>query len=110
MRDTDLNFQYTEDIGLDDNEFAQLIQLFIETSKVDLQEAKKAASAGNSQKVYERMHSIKGAAECLGLYEMSKLVRRTEIMARNKSPKGIEKILDSISKKLFLLSDSLESK
>jgi histidine phosphotransfer protein HptB len=60
-----------DDLGLDESEYRELIDLFIESCGADIQLLQKALAAGDAQEVSRCAHTIKGASSNLGLNEVS---------------------------------------
>lgn len=54
--------QLAEDLGLEEHECSELLELFIETGLSDLDQIKSAMQEGNAEKTMSAAHSIKGAA------------------------------------------------
>jgi HPt (histidine-containing phosphotransfer) domain-containing protein len=72
-----------EDIGLDEDDFLEIVDLFIETTPSDLSRLESATDEGHVQNVIETAHSIKGASGNLGFQDMYTMARDIEMNARN---------------------------
>jgi histidine phosphotransfer protein HptB len=70
------------DLGLDDGEYRELIELFLETCGSDIQRLQEALAAGDSTQVMQRVHTIKGASSSLGLIDVSAAAECIEEMAQ----------------------------
>jgi HPt (histidine-containing phosphotransfer) domain-containing protein len=58
--------ELVENLGLDKNEFMELVEIFIEAGLSDLSKLKDAIDKKNVLQVIETAHSIKGAEDDLG--------------------------------------------
>jgi HPt (histidine-containing phosphotransfer) domain-containing protein len=74
-----MNFQELADnLGLEVDEYRELIELFIDTGSADFQKIQEALAGGNSDQVMRSAHTIKGAAGNLGLMDVSETARSIE--------------------------------
>ncbi|MGZ6275351.1 MAG: Hpt domain-containing protein [Syntrophales bacterium] len=104
-KDASINLrQMAENVGLDENEYLQLLALFIETSICYLNELKSDIRNGDAKKVYETIHNIRGAAENLGIPEMSEIAKVMELKARNNVLEGAEEARENLVEKLGYLT------
>jgi len=72
-----------EDLGLEEHEYWELIDLFIVRGMSDLDEIQLAVVAGDTKKAAIAAHSIKGAAGNLGLMGFHDVAKEIEGNARN---------------------------
>jgi len=74
-----MNFgKLAEDLGLEREEYLELIELFIETSMSDLDKLQSAIKEVNAEKAANAAHSLKGAARSIGLMELSETAKEIE--------------------------------
>ena len=66
-----------ENMGLDEAEYMDLLQLFIDTSTADLQKLAQAVSKGDSEKAAAAAHSLKGAGLNMGLTEFAEIAEQS---------------------------------
>ena len=86
-----MNFKELADkIGLDEEDYRELIELFLETGKADYDTLKNALEAGDAEQVARSAHTISGASGNLGLLNIHAVAKRIEQSA-------IEKKLDTIN-------------
>jgi HPt (histidine-containing phosphotransfer) domain-containing protein len=97
--------QMAENVGLEEDEYLSLLLLFIETSICHLNELKSDILKGDSRKVYETIHNIRGAAENLGIPEMSEIARVMELKARKDVLEGAEEARETLVEKLGHLTE-----
>lgn len=81
-------------LGLQENEFLEFVDLFLETTYSDLKALHSAFLKGDLEGVLETAHSIKGAAVNLGFHKIYEVARDVEMRARNSCLEGI---LDAIA-------------
>ncbi|MDY0362257.1 MAG: Hpt domain-containing protein [Desulforegulaceae bacterium] len=86
---------YAENLGLDEEEFKELTQLFIDTTKKDLEKLKKALKNQDFKSAKEASHSIKGASGNLGFMEIFELASKCE---KASEENNFELISNDISK------------
>jgi two-component system sensor histidine kinase TorS len=67
----------------DDYDYMELIELFIETGRSDLDKLRSAMKEGNGEEAANVVHSLKGAAGSLGLVDLSEIAKEIEEKARN---------------------------
>ena len=58
-------------LGLEEDEYKELIELFIETGTADFQNLQSALAENNAEQVMRSAHTIKGASGNLGLVDVS---------------------------------------
>lgn len=75
--------QLAENLGLEEEEYLELIELFIETGMSDLNKLQSAIEEGSAEKAVNAAHSLKGAAMNLGLTELSEIAKEIEEKAGN---------------------------
>jgi HPt (histidine-containing phosphotransfer) domain-containing protein len=98
-----MNFQELADnLGLEVDEYRELIELFIDTGTADFQKIQAALAGGNSDQVMRSAHTIKGAAGNLGLMDVSETARSIEDNASKNQ-------LDSISTAVQILKTQFEA-
>jgi HPt (histidine-containing phosphotransfer) domain-containing protein len=78
--------ELAESLGLDEDEYVAMLDLFFESGGADLKKIEAAVAAGDAGRGYEASHSLKGSAGSLGLneiYEQTRLIddrlRRNEL-------------------------------
>ena len=105
-KETSINLrQMAENVGLEEEEYLTLLVLFIETSISHLNALKSAILNGDSKKVYETIHTIRGAAENLGIPEMSEIAKVIELNARKNVLEGAEEARETLMEKLGFLTE-----
>ena len=79
-----MNFKaLADDIGLEVDEYRELIELFIDTGSADFLMIQKALANSDAEQVKRSAHTIKGAAGNLGLMDVSETARTIEEGAIN---------------------------
>ena len=74
-----MNWQtLAENLGLETDEYMELIELFMETGMADYTQLKSAFDTGDADQVARRAHTISGAAGNLGLMEVHALAKSIE--------------------------------
>ncbi len=98
-----MNFQeLAENLGLEVDEYRELIELFVDTGAADFQTIQDALAGGSSEQVMRAAHTIKGAAGNLGLMDVSEIAKSIEDCA-------IKNQLDSIGPAIEILRTQFET-
>jgi len=88
--------------GLTVEEFSEIVEIFIDTARIDIERLRVATGSGDAVSAGEAAHSLKGAAGNLGFMELSEMARTAEIHAENNE-------LEKIESNLSLMDDQLEN-
>lgn len=85
-----MNFkELGENIGLEEDDYRELAELFLDTGRVDYDRLKTAFDAGDAQQVARSAHTINGAAGNMGLMNIHEAAKQIEQAAG-------ENLLDSV--------------
>jgi two-component system sensor histidine kinase TorS len=96
-----MNFrELANNLGLKEDDYMELIELFIETGRSDLDKLRSAMEEGNGEEAANEAHSLKGAAGSLGLMEISEIAKEIEEKARNNRLEEIAGSTQAIKKKI----------
>ena len=68
-------------LGLDEDEFRELIDLFMETGQSDYDSLQTALAGGDSKAAAQYAHTLSGASGNLGLMELHEAAKRIEAAA-----------------------------
>jgi HPt (histidine-containing phosphotransfer) domain-containing protein len=98
-----------KDLGMEEDEFSELVNLFLNTSYSDLSKLQTALRVGDFKMAADAAHSIKGAAMSLGLLEIYEFAKSMEISARenhldkvNEMAKKTKEEIDQIGETITL--------
>ena len=94
--------ELAENLGLEEDEYLELIELFIDTGIVDIEKLRSAIEEGDAEEAAQAAHSLKGASGSLGLMEIYNVALKSEEEARNNS-------LDVLAESLQTLKGQLNS-
>ncbi|MBI5552006.1 MAG: Hpt domain-containing protein [Desulfobacterales bacterium] len=75
--------ELSENLGLEEDEYRELIDLFIASGGGDFQKIVAGMAAGDADQVMRAAHTIKGAAGNLGLVDVSAAAKVIEARAMN---------------------------
>lgn len=101
-----MNFtELAENLGLDKEEYVELIDLYIETGKSDLAKLQSAIAAGDVEEAAGAAHSLKGASGNLGLTELYEAAKNIEEKARNSVLEGAAEAIRVIGERLDHLAE-----
>jgi HPt (histidine-containing phosphotransfer) domain-containing protein len=99
-----------QNLDLEEGEFLELVELFIEATTADLRALLSATSKRDSPEVVELAHSIKGASINLGFTEISSLAKEIETNARNNLLKCVPETASILGNHLNSLKKSLDQR
>jgi len=100
--------ELAENIGLDLDEFAEIFEIYVETTSSYLEELKTALRDGDTKTAHEKSHSIKGATGNLGLEELYELAREIDDRVREDSMNGVEDMVNTFQEKYEKLVEDFE--
>ena len=87
-------------MGLEEDEFLEVLTLFIEVSESDLLNMETGLKNEDAKSVSDAAHSIKGAALNLGLTDISEIAQGVEMRARKDNLQGTFEASNAIREKL----------
>ena len=93
-----------DNLGLDEDEYLELVDLLVDTGMVDLSNMESAVKLGDSDAAARAAHSIKGASGNLGIMDIYELAKAVEAELRNNNLTAIEGELKEIREKLETLA------
>ena len=102
--------ELSEKLELEEDEFLELVRLFVETGSSDLNELQSAIGDKDAQKVARVAHSIKGVAVTLGLAEIFESANKMEMSARANDLEGVTGAVKSIKEELDRIAKGLNKK
>lgn len=86
-----MNFaELADKIGLDETDYRELIELFLETGMVDYKQLQSAFATGDAQQVARSAHTISGASGNLGLMNIYEVAKRIELAAIDGQLDGVD--------------------
>ncbi len=74
-----------DQLDMDETEFLELVALFMDTTRNDLEKIRQGVSCGDFSRAAAAAHSIKGAAGNLGFTQMADLAEKMEYAAKGRS-------------------------
>ena len=95
-----MNFkEMGETLGLEEEEYLELIELFIDTGSAEYERLKSALSASDFDLMTHCAHTIKGAAGNLGLSDIQYVASRIEKHAAAQNPDGLGEAMHTLGEK-----------
>jgi HPt (histidine-containing phosphotransfer) domain-containing protein len=88
------------ELGLEYEEFMELVELFLLTAKNDIASLESACQTQQANIAAEAAHSLKGAASNLGFTELYKTARVIEQKARENHLNGIDAEVETLKNEL----------
>ena len=93
-----------EHLGLEEEEYRELIELFIESGTSDLEHLQNAIGGGKAEEAANFAHSLKGAAGNLGLLDCYEAAKKIETEVRNGDMKNITESVQVLRKNIEEIS------
>ncbi len=81
-------------LGLDEDEFSEIVELFIDTAKSDIDKLQEGYEKGDAEMAANAAHSLKGASGTLGFMDIADIAKKAEEDANNND---LDKLADSVS-------------
>ena len=97
--------ELAENLGLEEDEYLELVELFIDTGMADVEKLHSAIEEGNAEAAAQAAHSLKGASGNLGLTDIYDVALKSEEAARNNSLDGLAESVQTIREKLNSLAE-----
>jgi HPt (histidine-containing phosphotransfer) domain-containing protein len=96
-----------KEIGVNKEEFRELLELFLELASADIVRLKEAIQSGSAVQIARIAHTLNGAAGNLGLQKIHEAAKRIETTANLNSLNAVTDDLLSIEKLLVEIRDVL---
>ena len=93
-----------DDLGLEEDEYLELVDLLVDTGMVDLSNMESAVKTGDTDAAAKAAHSIKGASGNLGMMDIYESAKTVEAKLRNNNLTDINRQLKEIRGKLEALA------
>ena len=90
-----------------EDEYATLIETYVNDSIARLQSIKGAVESGVADKIRETAHTLKGSSSNIGAVHLSELCKKLEDMGRNDQTEGAEVLYDAIVAERLLVEKLL---
>jgi HPt (histidine-containing phosphotransfer) domain-containing protein len=97
--------ELAENVGVEEEEYLELIELFIETGMSDLNTLSSAIKEKNAEKAANAAHSLKGAASNLGLMELYKAAKKIEERILNDRLEETAEDTQTLKEKLDIIAE-----
>ncbi len=83
-------------LGLEEDEFKELVELFVETGAADFDRLQTAAASRDVEQVMKSAHTLSGAAGNLGLMDIHTLAKQIENQARDNKLDGVSEAVQEL--------------
>jgi HPt (histidine-containing phosphotransfer) domain-containing protein len=100
--------ELAQNVGLEEEEFIELAEIFLEACVSDLDRLEHALAIEDAQGVSVAAHSIKGAAVNLGIDEVFELAKGIELRACRNCFDESRKAVSALKEELCLLAERLK--
>ncbi|MBF0229618.1 MAG: Hpt domain-containing protein [Desulfamplus sp.] len=100
--------EMAENIGLEEEEFVELLEMLVDVSMTDIANFETEFSAGNYSQAAMAAHSIKGASGNLGLIDISTTAAELEKEAKNSNQSLIAEKISFLKSQFNIIRDDLK--
>ncbi|MDM8554631.1 Hpt domain-containing protein [Desulfococcaceae bacterium HSG7] len=83
-----------DSLGLDEEEFSEIVELFIDTAQSDIDKLKEGFDNGDTEKAANASHSLKGASGTLGFMDIYEIAKKAEEEAKDND---LDKLANSVA-------------
>ena len=97
-----------EELELEENEYTELIHLFIETSVADVETLESALLNKDPERIAHAAHSMKGAAVNLGFNSLYETAKKIEMAAKAGNLELVSGDLETLKKELASIQTMVE--
>ncbi len=94
-------------LGIDDEDFMELVELFVVTTLSDIEKIKKSVQEKSCKDTAAASHSIKGAAGNLGFNDMFELTKMMEMQAKAENLDGFDGYIADLETKVKSLNPAV---
>lgn len=98
-----------ENLGLETDEYAELVELFVDTGKPQVVDLRDAVKAENREGIHKIAHSLKGASGNLGLMEISQVSKKIEDDCVSMNFQAVAESIEKINELIDALSAASQS-
>ena len=99
-----MNFkELGENLGLDEDEYRELIELFIDTGSAEFNSLQAAFAESDFEQMSRSAHTIKGAAGNLGLMDVQSVAKIIEENAVTKTLDGVAEAMQTLGEKFKVI-------
>lgn len=92
-------------LGIDEEDFMELVELFVTTSLGDIEKLKKSLAEKNCPDASAASHSIKGAAANMGFDDIADLSAKMEMQAKQDSLENFESYINDLERMVIALNN-----
>lgn len=103
-----MNFkEMAETLGLEEEEYLELVELFIDTGTAEFERLKSALSTSDFDQMTLGAHTLKGAAGNLGLSDIQTIASHIEKLAAARNPDGLDEAMQTLGEKFSHIKASV---
>ncbi len=99
-----------EKMGLEEEEYMEIVNLFIQTTVDNLGQIRSALETGDVSRIREETHSLKGAALNLGFWEICEIADRMTKRVRENCWQDLSADIEMIQGRVDRIADTVGKK
>lgn len=100
----------SEQIGLEEDEYLEMLDMFVESAGEDLQRLEAALAAGDAPAAHAAAHSLKGASGSLCLEELFEQARAIDDKARAGDLAGVDSLCKNLRARYRELAADIQAR
>ena len=89
--------ELAENLGLEEEDYRELVELFLETGRNDFEALQAALQGGDAETVSQKSHTLCGAAGNLGIMNFYEVAKRIELAALDGRLDGLSDDLQALA-------------
>ena len=98
----------SENLGMDEEEYVEMLQLFFESGGADLENLEAAIKEGDIEKAHRASHSLKGSSGSLGLEKLFEMAVAIDDKNRQGILDGLDEMVKELRQEFELLISTIE--
>jgi HPt (histidine-containing phosphotransfer) domain-containing protein len=100
--------ELAENLGLDEDEYIEMLKLFFESGGSDLEKLEAAINEGDAEKAHGASHSLKGSSGSLGLEKLFELAKSIDDKDRQGILDGLDEMVKELRREYELFLSTVE--
>lgn len=99
--------EQAENLGLEEDDYFEMLNLFIESGCADLEKLEAAIMEEDAEKAHEASHSFKGSSGSLGLERLFQLAKAIDEKDQQGNLEGIDEMVKELRQEYELLASAV---
>lgn len=92
-------------LGLEEDEYRELIELFVESGSADFERLQAAVAGDDHEQIARSAHTIKGAAGNLGLMDVHAVAREIEEASQGNHKEAMNRAMETLGSQFRAIAE-----